>query len=125
MLPSWLRVLRKRWVGLPSRPSRPPRGRPPRLVELEPRVLPSFNPAVTFPAGAAPRAVLLSDLNRDGKLDLISANYNDGTVSVLLGNGDGTFQNAVNVGPFAGPFGVAVGDVNGDGKQDLVVTNAL
>ncbi|WP_193789081.1 FG-GAP repeat domain-containing protein, partial [Zavarzinella formosa] len=54
-----------------------------------------------------------------------TANIGDGTVSVLLGNGDGTFAPAPGspsaVG--AGPFSVAVGDVNGDGKPDLVTAN--
>ncbi|MGA2231223.1 MAG: VCBS repeat-containing protein, partial [Tepidisphaeraceae bacterium] len=53
----------------------------------------SFAAAVNYPVGGAPDAVQRADLNGDGKLDLISANIN-GTVSVLLGNGDGTFQAA-------------------------------
>jgi hypothetical protein len=44
-------------------------------------------------------------------------------VSVLLGNGDGTFQSAVNFAVEPGPDWVAVADVNGDGRPDLVVTN--
>src|SRR5205814_1534227 len=47
-------------------------------------------PAVT--AGTQPIAVLAADLNRDGKPDLAVANRADGTISVVLGNGDGTFQ---------------------------------
>jgi len=45
-------------------------------------------------------------------------------VSVLLGNGDGTFQAAVNYGVGADPYSVAIGDLNGDVKPDLAVANA-
>jgi len=71
------------------------------------------------------------DVNGDGKLDLLVANEcgdiqcaTEGTVGVLLGNGDGTFQTAV---PYdSGGYGArwaAVADVNGDGKPDLLVAN--
>ena len=78
-------------------------------------------------------SVIAADLNRDGKLDLVvsslcqSANCahgNNGTVSVLLGNGDGTFQQAHDYA--SGGFGassVAIGDFNGDGNPDVVVAN--
>src|SRR5438876_9066803 len=69
--------------------------------------------------------------NGDGKLDLVVANLYEnptdnhgGSIGVLLGNGDGTFQPAVSYlsgGWFA--HSVAVADVNGDGKPDLVVAN--
>ena len=45
-------------------------------------------------------------------------------MSVLLGNGDGTFQAAVNYAVGNAPYSVAVGDFNGDGKPDLAVANA-
>jgi hypothetical protein len=45
------------------------------------------------------------------------------SVSVLLGNGNGTFQSAVNFGVGSGPFSAAVADVNGDGRPDLVTAN--
>jgi FG-GAP-like repeat len=69
-------------------------------------------------------------VNGDGKPDLIvvdefgNKEFANGTVGVLLGNGDGTFQPVVTYG--SGGFtatGVAVADVNGDGKPDIVVTN--
>ena len=53
------------------------------------------------------------------------ANYGDSnTVSVLLGNGDGSFQSAVNYGAGDGPWSVAIDDLNGDGDPDLAVANA-
>jgi hypothetical protein len=48
-----------------------------------------------------------------------------GLVSVLLGNGDGTFQKPQTFDTAIRPYAVAVADVNGDGKPDLIVTNAL
>ena len=45
------------------------------------------------------------------------------TVSVLLGNGDGTFQNQKTFPVGSHPSSVAVADVNGDGRPDLIVAN--
>ena len=56
--------------------------------------------------------------------DLAVANVSSG-VSVLLGNGDGTFQAAVDFGAGSEPRSVAVGDFNGDGKLDLAVANFI
>jgi Bacterial Ig-like domain (group 3)/FG-GAP-like repeat len=76
-------------------------------------------------------SVAVADVNGDGKPDLLVANYcatssncNGGTVSVLLGNGDGTFQTAASYGSGGSyAISVTVGDVNGDGKPDLLVAN--
>jgi FG-GAP-like repeat/FG-GAP repeat len=66
----------------------------------------------------------VGDFNGDSKADLVVANSQDDTVSVLLGKGDGTFQSAVNDGAGAFPASVAVADLNGDGKLDLLVADA-
>ena len=66
-----------------------------------------------------------ADINGDGKLDLVTANFN-GTVSIFLGNGDGTFkaEPAISDGLSNGITSIAVADVNSDGKPDLVVASA-
>src|ERR1039457_4989139 len=85
----------------------------------------AFQPAVTYAAGTYTESIAVGDFNGDGKLDLVVTNNlsSGGTVSVLLGNGDGTFQAPRNYNVGTYPYSVAVGDFNGDGKPDLVVTN--
>jgi VCBS repeat protein/FG-GAP repeat protein len=76
-----------------------------------------------YAAGSNPHSVAVGDFNGDGKLDLALANSGSNNVSVLLGNGEGTFQAAVNYSAGTTPSYVAVGDFNGDGKLDLAVAN--
>jgi hypothetical protein len=91
----------------------------------------TFQSAIPFQAGGYSSLVAVADFNGDGKLDLAQANRANtqsppgSTVSVLLGNGDGTFQNAVNyaLGTDVDPLVLAVGDFNGDGKPDLAVAD--
>jgi hypothetical protein len=103
-------------------------GRRPLAVQLhvealEDRCLPSFVAPVSYPVGAAPQAVVTADVNGDGQLDIITANAASNTVSVQLGNGNGTFQPAVNYATGTDPVAVAVGDL-GNGKLDIVTANA-
>jgi hypothetical protein len=72
-------------------------------------------------AGTAPFGMVAADFNGDGILDLAVANNDDNTVSILLGNGDGTFQPQTTFATVGSPYGIAVGDLNGDGIPDLVV----
>jgi hypothetical protein len=65
----------------------------------------------------------VADFNSDGLLDLAVANHGSSNISVLLGNGDGTFRAAEHFAVGHTPVGTAVGDFNGDGKTDVVVAN--
>jgi FG-GAP-like repeat/Abnormal spindle-like microcephaly-assoc'd, ASPM-SPD-2-Hydin len=71
--------------------------------------------------GSSPLGVAEGDFNEDGILDLAVSNDGSGTVTILLGNGDGTFVSHGTYAVGAAPLGVTVADVNGDGHLDLVV----
>jgi hypothetical protein len=92
----------------------------------------TFQAAVNFQtgnlvnAGVTPFAVKTADVNGDGKLDLLTANYTSSDVSVLLGVGDGTFQTPSTYS--ASSFrsrALAVGDINNDGKLDVMTANVI
>jgi hypothetical protein len=91
----------------------------------------TFQMAVPYAtAGISALSAAVADVNGDGKPDLLAvnscvdSNCHTGVVSILLGNGDGTFQSAVTYD--SGGYGansIAVADVNGDGRLDLVIAN--
>ena len=93
----------------------------------------TFQPVVTHDTGGAgsfANGVVVTDVNGDGKLDLVVANscgdsycLTGSTVAVLLGNGDGTFQPPVSYSPGGAALSLEVADVNDDGKLDIVVAN--
>ncbi|CAF1358358.1 unnamed protein product [Rotaria sp. Silwood1] len=72
-----------------------------------------------------PTSIILHDLNQDNIVDIVTANANDNTISVLLGHGDGTFANATNysTGNSTSPIYATVGDFNNDGLVDLISAN--
>jgi hypothetical protein len=80
-------------------------------------------PQIVSVGSTAAWKVIVSDINNDGKLDLIAALRFSNQVSVVLGNGAGAFgpPTFFNVG--SGPIALAVADFNGDGKKDLAVGN--
>jgi FG-GAP-like repeat/PASTA domain len=85
---------------------------------------PSFAyPASGYPTGRDPRSVAIGDLNGDGKPDLVTANDEANTVSVLLNRGDASFRAKRDYPTGHFPVAVAIGDLNGDGKRDLVTAN--
>jgi FG-GAP-like repeat len=82
-----------------------------------------FNGAKAYPVGSTPNAVVTVDLNGDGKLDLAVGNQS-GTLSILLGNGDGTFQTANTFIAGTQINSVAAADLNGDTSPDLIISDA-
>src|SRR5438045_287609 len=82
------------------------------LEALEDRTLPAVAALPGIAVGLTPFAVVSADVNRDGRADLISANANSNDVSVLLGKGDGSYQDARSFAVGGGPLAIAVGDVN-------------
>src|SRR5262245_57236370 len=97
--------------------------RPLLLERLECRLNPGFVAPLAFDAGGFPAYVAVGEFNGDGFLDLTTANPFSDDVSVLLGNGDGTFQAAHTFPAGSRPQSVAVGEFNGDGRLDLAVAN--
>ncbi len=94
----------------------------------------TFQTAVKYPVDNGGGAVVIADFNGDGNLDLaVASNANglngsggsSGSVTVLLGQGDGTFRDSMVYGAGIDPQWLAVGDVNGDGQPDLVLADDL
>lgn len=85
---------------------------------------PSFTSSV-IQTGGDPYAVRVADVNHDGNPDLLAANSDGGTVTVLLGDGKRGFRPAKGSPSAAGhlPNDIGVGDFNGDGHVDLVIAN--
>ncbi len=99
------------------------------IEALESRRLLSLTAPVYSSVGAFPQAIATTDLNGDGRADVVTANADGSiasgsTVSVLLSNADGTLRPAQNFGTGAFPLSLAVGDVNNDGKRDVVTANS-
>lgn len=83
-----------------------------------------FLSASTVAAGNGPSGIAFGDFNNDGKPDLAITNTTDNTVTILLGNGDGTFTAAATVSTGNAPSGVAVGQFTSNGQEDLAIVNS-
>jgi hypothetical protein len=89
----------------------------------------TFGTARSFLVGSVPGQVAVGDFNGDGKLDLATTNpqggfqNGNGLVSILLGNGDGTFQSAQSVSPGVNASSLVVADFNHDGFADLAIVD--
>ena len=83
----------------------------------------SFSGGGSFSAGRNPYSIATGRFNQDTNLDLVTANYSDSTITVLIGDGTGQFQVRTNMAVGPNPISVVAGDFNGDGKVDLAVAN--
>src|SRR5689334_1024372 len=80
-----------------------------------------FESESPIPAGLGPQSIASADLNGDGRLDLVVANFPSDTVSVFLSLGHGDFGPPVPYPTAAGPVVVTTADLDGDGDADLVI----
>jgi hypothetical protein len=85
-----------------------------------------------YRTGLDPKSLVINDVNGDSILDLAVTNYGDDTISILLGNGNGTFQTQriFPTGKMTKPWGIATADFNNDkfldlGKYSLIGQNNL
>lgn len=88
----------------------------------------AFESPVSFETGSRPWDIASGDINGDGKMDLVTVNFNSNTVSVFLNNesnGIISFSKSGELGTGANPRSVALGDLNGDGRPELIVVNAV
>jgi hypothetical protein len=82
-----------------------------------------FRPPIRYPVGLSPTALVTADFDGDGIPDLAVVNSGSDSLTILLGQGDGTFVLAGTYATGLAPDSIAVGDFNGDGIPDLVVAN--
>ncbi|MES2703127.1 MAG: FG-GAP-like repeat-containing protein [Bacteroidota bacterium] len=89
----------------------------------------SFATKIDFTTGTSPQGVSIKDIDGDGKLDIVVANYSSGSISVFRNTATsgsittGSFSAKVDFTVGTNPYVVAAGDLDGDGKPDIAVTN--
>ncbi|MGA2246084.1 MAG: FG-GAP-like repeat-containing protein [Verrucomicrobiota bacterium] len=82
-----------------------------------------FGSNATLTVGSEPNEVAAADVNGDGALDLISANFGSSTLTVLTNNGHGVFGLNATLGVGSGPVSVVATNINGGGLPDLICAN--
>ena len=83
----------------------------------------SFSAATPYTVGSGPAEDRVADLSGNGIQDIMVENASSNTVSVLMGNGDGTFKPAVSYATGSNPWSMDIGDLTGNGKLDIVTCN--
>jgi FG-GAP-like repeat len=90
----------------------------------------SFATKVDFTTGLYPRSLAIGDIDNDGKLDLVTANFSSNSISALRNTSTpgsitiGSFAATVNFTAGSGPHAISISDLDGDGRNDIVVANA-
>jgi len=84
-----------------------------------------FSPTVNYGVGDVPYSIFSNDFNGDTFNDLVTANWYSNNVSILINNGDGTFQSEINFTADDSPTDIFASDLDGDNDYDLAVTNSL
>jgi len=85
----------------------------------------SVDPAANYTVGSAPYFVAAADFNGDNNQDLVVTNNSNDTLSILLGNGDGTLQAQTTLNTSTQPFNIIVMDLNGDQKPDIAFNTTV
>ena len=85
---------------------------------------PSSTLSSSFSVALSPEWIVAADFDGDGRIDIATSSDFDDKVSVLVGNGDGTFMPSVDFDVGAAPYGIVAANLNGDGKPDIASANA-
>lgn len=83
-----------------------------------------ITPVGTYAVGTNPTSIAAGDFNSDGLTDLLITNVSGDSLSLLLGNGDGTFQDTTTLKMGNMPRALVADDFNGDGHLDIALANA-
>jgi len=83
-------------------------------------VLGFFEDPTYYQTGKHPLDIVVGDVNDDGLLDVLTANRDGRSISIFMGNGDGTFTDLNAIESDLGPSSLALGDMDGDGQTDIV-----